>query len=163
MFRPECAMKIALVLSNWAELEDRLAWFLSHAMSSVVERLTGSRLMFDPISYVTMESVDAIHTRLEIVEQSVISHVSTDHQREWESIRDRMRKIAKRRNVVVHTNWHVSDEFPGGLLREIRTKPPFGRTIELWEVRDFDELLAAMTALRGRLFDFTQAVGGDHP
>lgn len=157
LHRQQCAVLIAVVLSNWAELESVLALLL---MSGLHARMNWSTpdasAPLDDTPRIVLDEIDSIHTRLTIVDKALFDRISSQYRDRWDIAREKIRRLARRRNIVVHTGWGVSDEYPHGLLRDVP-----GHPMELWTEQDFRGLADDIRAARGLLYDLWTSINAD--
>ncbi len=153
--RAACAVQIAMVMSQWAGLEEVLGYLFAFGMQDQLRR-EGMRdlLPFDPTAQAVMDELDSIHARLKIVRRALIDRLPKDEQVTWAALEKRVAQDAKIRNKVAHTDWGASEKFPGSVLRKTSQVEA-----ELWTEQDFRSANARIRETRAELMRFWSALG----
>jgi len=155
--RPECVSAIGLVLLAWNRTEEQLAWTISGIMGITLIGDEGIGHSSDWIIATVMAETGTVHARIKIVDailkKALEGHALRDT---WATIRQRLRQLADRRNVVVHTSWAWSEEQPGYLLQIERDGKVWG-----WNERHFSNLFDDIKSMEEELHAFMIAVADE--
>lgn len=119
--RPVCAIKIAIVGSAWATLESRMVSAFDTAVSDVTRTTSedlgdGYTAIPNPIGRATIDTIESLRTRLEVIQAVIAITLPTDLQTEFAELAKRVRKCASARNQIVHGLWGIADKYPEDVI-----------------------------------------------
>lgn len=78
---------------------------------------------------------------------------------------ERSKRIAKKRNIIAHRLWGVSNDYPNKIVsvdpdklwqmvqRGLPIKPNIWRDVEIYSIEDFDEIIRLFDSVRDQLID----------
>lgn len=159
----ECAKGVAYVLTTWSLLEDRLALVLTMATATNHRRTdNGITYMPNPVAVATLEAIDRVAVRLDVLEANIALLQSPDLSSEFGRLKIEIRKLAGRRATVAHALWGVAERFP----QDVIVQDGFGHYIR-YTPKCFADISQAINAMCARLLDFAfsclNAGAGDTP
>ena len=155
--RPECVSAIGLILLAWNRTEEQLAWTISGIMGITLIGDEGIGHSSDWIMATVMAETGTVHARIKIVDAILKKALEGHPLRDtWATIRQRLRPLADRRNVVVHTSWAWSEEQPGYLLQIERDGKVWG-----WNERHFSNLFDDIKSMEEEVHAFMIAVADE--
>jgi hypothetical protein len=151
--RPKCAVKIACVAAEWAEVEHNLA-FLYWIVTSRTRKvpITGPSEMYqtdpNPIAEATMDALESLRVRVSVI-RSVMAITAPGQMDAFEKLAKRIRATALRRNRVVHGRWRFVENYPEDvILLEGKEKWRYTEA-------DFDQIIQATDRLAVDLMHFS--------
>lgn len=130
--RPEHALGIALVASEWTALENQLIFAFTFCMFAMHGTSATSGRMAQAAWY----SLDSLPARLKLLTNIARDRLSPDQCEAWKKLQKDIRSRADERNRVVHGHWLTCDKYPADLI--LRTPHP--DDIRIYTVRDFDQI-----------------------
>ena len=152
--RPLCALQIAAIVCEWAYVEDMLTLMFSAAMGSHTLREDGgSNVNRNWTALVAMRELESIHTRLKIVEKTLIPLLPDALQIRWQSLEKVIRSRARERNLVAHASWALVDEYPQDLILEDSAGKYFR-----YSEKDFVDILGRISNVNIETYQFMEAV-----
>lgn len=154
LMRPACAVQIAAIVGEWAYVEDMLALMFSASMGSHTVGADGAASVNrNWTALVAMRELESIHTRLKIVEKTLIPLLPDTLQARWIDLEKTLRSRSRERNVAAHASWALSDLHPNDLILENDK----GQTVRYTE-KDFAGILDRVSDAYVDTHDFMQAV-----
>jgi len=114
--RPRCAIKVGLVTSEWAVLEERFLTLFA-IITSKVERSSAGTLSFrdNPLAREIVASLESASVKQGIVRTQCKKNMSTFVPQLDVAIKA-LRKAAKGRNRTVHWLWGITEQFPEDVI-----------------------------------------------
>lgn len=149
--RPECAVKIAIVASIWAGIEEDLArWFGWLAGEPLIEKRSPFELLNrkqnEPFA-AALTAIENLHLRIVVIRAAMETRASDMQREEFEKIAQELRARAGDRNIVVHTKWVATPRYPADVLRW-----KDGGWIR-YTAKDFDEIIERLSATELKLMN----------
>jgi hypothetical protein len=124
--RAECAVQMAAVIVSWTQVETQLANLMAAASGYVedvkTDREDGSQSSYrvrfqNQVSRAALSAIDSLHARIAVVKAIWDAmHLPEALLVEFEAISRMIRKAAGWRNLVAHSDWHASYDFPHELI-----------------------------------------------
>ena len=165
--RPELAVEIANIASNWSQVEDRLLRLYALLMGAYAAKLPlpphgGFQwpAQFHPLAYQIFDTIGTLNSRLDLLGSLLEAKgIAAEVLFYKETLRQRIRKTAGSRNLVVHGLWAIGfrDKKPKGGPREVLDgiilKPISGSAM-LYKLSDFLNISSLIVSLRGEIEEF---------
>jgi hypothetical protein len=147
--RPEHALGIALVVSEWSSLEEHLFQVFSLAL-----------FVFDPssgqaskIARNAWDAIDSLKARLDFIQEVSETRLPPDLWNEFTTdLVPELRKRAGERNRVVHGQWYLSAGTKELVLKYSSEEPM------TWTVKDFENTAQRIIATSNKLATFWHKV-----
>jgi hypothetical protein len=141
--RPNHAAGIGLVSAEWAALEEQLILTLTRSLFAF------SREGGFAVAKTMLETVESTATRLEIISSVLEVRIPAEDFKFFETkLRPDIRKRAKERNRVVHSNWYVDDRYPDEVIARID-----GNYVK-YSVKDFSDIAERIIRLNYNMIEF---------
>lgn len=144
--RPKCAAGLANVCSAWAQLE----WRVLRLFTSLVTRWTrvvdesgelkGRRLDSRPEFETVFLELESNRARLQVIEATIRAHYPNVLADEFEQVKSRLSRSAAIRNKLMHSHWHVSENYPDDVLRADMIGA-YQMKFERWTNKDFRDAI----------------------
>jgi hypothetical protein len=152
--RPECAIRIAMIASASAELEDGLAGLIAMASGAITSYskegpVTSFGSIPNQVVRAALEAVVSMPVRLDITRAILELCVSAELCEEFDLIAKSIRRAANMRNEVVHCVWAAHAAGPNDLLKI--TGP--GECVR-YTPKDFDAIIDRILEEYGKLIAF---------
>lgn len=167
---PDIAVEIAVITSTYAHLEGRLLSLYAVAMGLYfpmpAEDDDGEQYAppDHPIAYQVFEALQTLKPRLDLIQALLKTNADPA---EYEFFRDalspRVRKVAKRRNKVVHASWAkgLAHNGPNDLrpvTDAVIYRPPSGGPMLAYKLQDFQEITEAIARAASEVLLFQHRV-----
>lgn len=148
--RPDCAILIGLIASEWALLEAEFVHFFSIVTSEVKEQVPGQySFVANPLARTIFSTLDSNSARQGIVRAECKKRLSKELNGEYGKVEDSIKNCRKSRNVALHSLWGITDEFPNDLIRTNK-EPEYER----FETSDFEATLNTINQAVFKLHEF---------
>lgn len=150
LLRPGCAAQLSAAVVEWAHVERVLSRMLRTAMGPQgIESVPGTAGLGSWVASGVMSTLDSTHAKLLVIQAVLVPLLPEGLAQLWTDLEKEYRACAKQRNLIAHTAWTISDEFPDDLIREDSK----GR-ISRYTARDFSEVGDRISELRKSLERF---------
>lgn len=154
--RPDHAIGIALVASEWAALEEELILLFTYALMPVGPWADGTWSRAPgpaAVAFRAWEAMDSLRPRLDFISRVGRTRLPDDLLKEFTSeVAKEIRSRAGERNRVVHGRWNVSPEYPEDLI----LVSPDGNL--RYTVKDFEDIAKRINVTISMLADFWHRV-----
>jgi hypothetical protein len=148
--RPDCALQLSAVVVEWAHVERVMTRLMSTAMGpDALDRVAGTVALGSWVAAGVMSSLESTNSRLRVVKTVLIPLLPPELAERWENIEKEYRACGQQRNIVAHSAWSLSDEYPDDLLRQDSRGRTFRHTAS-----DFSEIADRVYQLRMTLEAF---------
>ena len=148
--RQACALQIATIVYEWAHVEQTLTMMFSSAMGAHQFDADGTVHTFrDWTALAVMSTLDSLHARIQVVRAALIPRLTKNLLDDWERLERDIRGRARDRNLVAHSPWTISDEFPEDLLHSDQQ----GRVFRYSE-QDFRDIMERIVATKKNTIAF---------
>jgi hypothetical protein len=145
--QPKLGALIATISHLWAMIEMHLADVMVHAGGKTALGI-----------YLTLTSLDV---KLAVLHTAVKQELPSEMHKEFrDSLGPEIRKRAQDRNKIAHARWAENGTFPNGIIM----LPHFGdlwsekRSVDLYEERDFLEIIKRLASVESAVRDFAYRV-----
>lgn len=117
--RQACALELSAAVVEWAHVERVMTRLLQGAMGGgVLDRVPGTANLGSWVATGVMSNLDSTHQRLLIIQAVLTPLLPPDLVQRWEGLEKEIRACARQRNLLAHSAWALTDEFPDDLVRE---------------------------------------------
>ncbi len=148
---PELAVRIGIIASTWAEVEDWLA------------RLFILGMQTEPaVAAVVLGNVFSIHVRLNIIRSTLGLRFRESDLQPFGRLSERISKASGDRNRVVHGMWTTHKDHPNALLRLAGITDP-KLSIDKYVLNDFLTIEHRLVGLHLDLTEFYSALVSSPP
>lgn len=146
--RPELAAHIAIISSQWATVENRLAHIFALVMEDRKE-----------ISKAVLAEVTNVRTRLEMITRALEQTAPPEFAERFRTLYPDILKRAGERARTVHAIWCIHEDFPDYLIRFEGEGDPTLK-IDKYSAKDFQEIELRLLDLELALTDYWRWLGG---
>jgi hypothetical protein len=138
--RPACALGIATVAGEWANLERSLALMFSVSTGWPTDDRATTKI--NRVARAAIDAIESLSARLAIVSAGLEATMPQAVQDQFDDLAKRIRKCAGTRNTVVHGWWGVSEKYPDDVILNTDVGPVIRYT-----PKDFDEIVSRIANL----------------
>ena len=155
--RPECVSAIGLIVLSWNRTEEQLAWTLSGIMGVTLIGDSQTSINHDWLMSTIMAETNTVHARIKIAD-AIFQKAFDGHplKATWTGIRLRLRQLADKRNIVVHSRWAWSEQHPDYLLQVGDNHATFR-----WNEQHFLDIADAIKSLEDDLHSLMLSVANE--
>jgi hypothetical protein len=147
--KPEHALGIALVVSEWSALEEHLFQVFSFALF-VFDPSSGQALK---VARNAWDTIDSLKARLDFIQEVSEKRLPEDLLKEFvTNLVPELRKRAGERNRVVHGQWYFSPHTQEVVLKYSSDDP------QTWTVQDFENTAERIVGTSNKLATFWRKV-----
>jgi len=144
--RPRLAALIGAIASEWGSIDDDLG--------EIFDMLTTGSPTPQPwhsgsaVAAVVFSKFTSLGSKLDVIRSVASLRLSAEDVGEFGELSEKLRRLAKERNKIVHAKWLISDEYPDDLLAVSA-----GHWLRYTE-KYFEEVLNRAVAVKGAVRDF---------
>jgi len=151
--RPDCAVKIACVASEWVHVERTISEIFGHITGDVELPAadTVSNISNWP-AHVAMREIQSLNTRIDVFKAATEVILPPEKRSLFEAIALQLRRRAGDRNDIVHGFWNTVDSYPKDVL--LRIDEWAGARYVRYTPKDFDRIIERIIATGQSLTDF---------
>lgn len=149
--RPACAIKIAVIASDWARIEGAMARWFAYAVGETTYPAADTVSVKANAAFMAaLTAIENLHLRIVAIRAAMQDAFSEEEAEQFELLVQELRARAGERNIAVHTPWAATDRYPDDVLR---------REGEKWiryTPKDFDSIIDRLEAAEFHLLLFTR-------
>lgn len=148
--RSACAIKMALVALAWVSIESALTRWFSWAVSEPEQTAADTySLRANEAFKAALTSIENLHLRIVVIRAAMQKRFNASQAEQFELLAQELRTRAGERNIVVHSHWTFTDNYPDDVLllqddRWIR-----------YTAKDFELMVQRLEATEKKVIDFT--------
>lgn len=142
--RSEHMLRIGLICHEWALLEINLhGAFLALSGGEEASAITGT--IFD--------ALESLKLRLDVIGKLIHIRVPSLESEYTETIKPLVRKVARKRNLIVHGKWGTNDKYPNDLILVTMTAE-----VTRYSITDFDQIIEQISVCQGLVGRFVHKI-----
>lgn len=151
--RPDCAIRIACVASEWTRVERFMSEIFGHITGDVEMTAadTVSNITNWP-AHVAMREIQSLAARIDVFKAATEAILPPERRVQFEAIALQLRKRAGERNDVVHGVWGTVKAYPSDVL--LRIDEWNSAKYVRYTPADFDAIIERIIATGHSLSDF---------